>query len=102
MERISVYQLYYVIAKLVCKTHSGVTWREFRKHSQKLLNMVKTRCKYPKRGQFSKKVYAIQYKNSEFREQFENLRYVRHATNGHFYKSKWTTVICDGHLIKVN
>ena len=30
-----------VIVKLVCKTHSGVTWREFRKHSQKSLKMVK-------------------------------------------------------------
>ena len=41
MERISAHRLYYVIVKLVCKTHSGVTWREFRKHSQKSLKMVK-------------------------------------------------------------
>ena len=45
MECISAHRLYYVIVKLVCKTHSGVTWREFRKHSQKSLNMVKIRCK---------------------------------------------------------
>ena len=37
MERISAHRLYYVIVKLVCKAHSGVTWREFRKHSQKSL-----------------------------------------------------------------
>ena len=41
MEHISAHRLYYVIVKLVCKTHSGVTWREFRKHSQKSLKMVK-------------------------------------------------------------
>ena len=41
MECISAHRLYYVIVKLVCKTHSGVTWREFRKHSQKSLTMVK-------------------------------------------------------------
>ena len=41
MERISAHRLYYVIVKLVCKTHSGVTRREFRKHSQKSLKMVK-------------------------------------------------------------
>ena len=37
MKRISAHRLYYVIVKLVCKAHSGVTWREFRKHSQKSL-----------------------------------------------------------------
>ena len=37
MERISAHRLYYVIVKLVCKADSGVTWREFRKHSQKSL-----------------------------------------------------------------
>ena len=26
MECISAHELYYVIVKLVCKTHSGVTW----------------------------------------------------------------------------
>ena len=41
MERISAHRLYYVIVKLVCKTHSGVTGRKFRKHSQKSLKMVK-------------------------------------------------------------
>ena len=41
IERISAHRLYYVIVKLVCKNHSGVTWREFRKHSQKSLKMVK-------------------------------------------------------------
>ena len=30
----------------------------------------------------------VQHKNSEFREQFQNLHYMRHAANGHFYKSK--------------
>ena len=44
----------------------------------------------------------IWHKNSEFREQFQNSRYMKHATNGQFYKSKWTTVICNVHLIKVN
>ena len=37
MKRINAHRLYYVIVKLVCKTHSGVTWREFLKHSQKSL-----------------------------------------------------------------
>ena len=41
MEHISAHQLYYVIVKLVCKTHSGVTWCKVRKHSQKSLKMVK-------------------------------------------------------------
>ena len=44
MECISAHRLYYVIVKLVCKTHRGVTWREFRKRSQKSLKMVKIRC----------------------------------------------------------
>ena len=50
MERISAHRLYYVIVKLVCKTHSGVTWREFRKHSQKSLKTVKIRCKPTLKG----------------------------------------------------
>ena len=37
MKRISAHRLYYVIVKLVCKAHCGVTWRKFRKHSQKSL-----------------------------------------------------------------
>ena len=37
MKCISAHRLYYVIVKLVCKAHSGVTWHEFRKHSQKSL-----------------------------------------------------------------
>ena len=37
MKRISAHLLYYGIVKLVCKAHSGVTGREFRKHSQKSL-----------------------------------------------------------------
>ena len=41
MECISAHRLYYVIVKLVCKIYSGVTWHEFRKHSQKSLKMVK-------------------------------------------------------------
>ena len=41
MERISAHRLYYVIVKLVCKTHSGVTGCKFQKHSQKSLKMVK-------------------------------------------------------------
>ena len=45
MKRISAHRLYYVIVKLVCKTHSDVTWCEFRKHSQKSLKTVKIRCK---------------------------------------------------------
>ena len=31
MERISAHRLYYVIVKLVCKTHSGVIWHKFLK-----------------------------------------------------------------------
>ena len=36
--------------------------RELRNDSQKSLNMVKTRCKYPKRGQFFLNICAIQCK----------------------------------------
>ena len=73
MERISAHRLYYVIVKSVCKTHSGVTWREFRKHSQKSLKTVKIRCKsYPKRATFIKRL-RVKCKNSEFREQFQKL-----------------------------
>ena len=55
MERISAHRLYYVIVKLVCKAHSGVTWREFRKHSQKSLqNGQNTVKNYPKRATFIK------------------------------------------------
>ena len=50
MERISAHRLYYVIVKLVCKTHRGVTWREFQKHSQKSLKMVKIPCKLTVKG----------------------------------------------------
>ena len=88
MERISAHRLYYVIVKLVCKTHSGVTWREFRKHSQKSLNMVKIRCKLTLKKANFINIYVFKRKNSEFREQFQNSRYVRHTANGHFYKSK--------------
>ena len=51
MEHISAHRLYYVMVTLVCKTHSGVTLREFRKHSQKSLKMVKIRCKPTLNGQ---------------------------------------------------
>ena len=48
-------ELYYVMVKIVCKTHSSVTLREFRKHSQKSLKIVKILCKHTlKKGQFSK------------------------------------------------
>ena len=88
MEPINAHRLYYVIVKLVCKTHSGVTWREFRKHSQKSLkNGQNTPLTYPKRANFIERL-RVQRKNSEFREQFQNSHYVRHAAHGHFYKSK--------------
>ena len=56
----------------------------------------------PKKGPLLYNFYAFSVKISEFREQFQNSRYVWHAANGHFYKNKWTKVICDVHPIKVN
>ena len=87
---------------LVYTTHSSVTLREFQEHSQKSLKMVKIRCKPTLKGPVFLKHLREMRKNSEFREQFQKSHYVRHAANSHFYKSKWTMVICDVHIIKVN
>ena len=45
MERISAHRLYYVIVKLVCKAHSGVTWRNFENILRNRCKTVKIRCK---------------------------------------------------------
>ena len=56
---------------LVCKTHSGVTLREFRKHSQKLLKIVKMRCKPTINRQIFKTGTRFNVKSVNFENNFK-------------------------------